>query len=135
VRVAGDEADALALLFIARDISERTGAAVELNDPDNPIAKLRHLGMREGRLADGAALETILVQRAIYRRMPDGTRMEMLPPRARGSAFGTAIDDGAELSWSFIVHDIRVVDPSFLRAEAEAMRIFRGLRALPTDER
>jgi hypothetical protein len=135
VRVAGDEADALALLFIALEVSEHTGAEVEVCDPDNPIAKLRYVVMCGGRLIDGLPLDTILVRRAIYRRMPDGTRMEMIPPRARGSAFGRAIGDDVELSWSFIVHDIRIVDASFLGAEAEAMRIFRGLRALPRDDR
>jgi hypothetical protein len=61
--------------------------------------------------------------------------MEMIPPRARGSAFGRAVGDDNELSWSFVVHDIRIVDSSFLGAEAEAMRIFRGFRALPSDDR
>ena len=50
VRIAGDEADALALAFIARDISERFGLEVELRDPDNPIAKLRHVELVGGRL-------------------------------------------------------------------------------------
>lgn len=135
VRIEGDEADALALTFIARDLSERFDVAVELRDPDNPIAKLRHVELASGRLRNGAALESILVRRAIFRRMPDGSRMEMIPPRARGSAFGRAVGDDTALGWSFIVHDIRIVDSSFLGAEAEAMRIFRGFRALPTDDR
>lgn len=135
VRVAGDEADALALLFILRDLSEHSGAAVAVRDPDNPIAKLRHVDMQCGHLASGAPLESILVRRAIYRRMADGSRMEMLPPRARGSAFGRAVGDEGQLLWSFIVHGIRIADASFLGGEAEAMRIFRGLRALPSDER
>jgi hypothetical protein len=135
VRIEGDEADALALTFIARDLSERFAVEVELRDPDNPIAKLRHVQLASGRLPTGAALESILVQRAIFRRMPDGSRMEMIPPRARGSAFGRAVGEDAHIGWSFIVHDIRIVDSSFLGAEAEAMRIFRGFRALPSDDR
>lgn len=135
VRVVGDEADALALLFIGLQLSEHTDGEVEIGDPDNPIAKLRHVLMCDGRLADGLPLERILVRRSIFRRMPDGTRMEMIPPRGRGSAFGRAIGDDVESCWSFVVHDIRIVDPSFLAAEAEAMRLFRGLRALPRDER
>ena len=133
VRIAGDEADALALAFIARDLSEQFGAGIELHDPDNPIAKLRHVVLSGGRLAGGGPLESILVRRAIYRRMPDGTRMEMIPPRARTSAFGETVGEGAAASWSFIVHDIRIVEPTFLGAEAEAMRIFRGFQALPPD--
>jgi hypothetical protein len=135
VRIAGDEADALALAFIARDISERFSAELELRDPDNPIAKLRRIEMCGGRLRDGRPLESILVRRVIYRRMPDGSRMEMIPPHRRGSAFGRPVGESGERSWSFIVHDIRVVDQSFLDAEAEAMRIFRGFRALPSDDR
>ncbi len=135
VRIAGDEADALALAFIARDISERCHAEVELRDPDNPIAKLRHVELTGGRLRNGRPLESILVRRVIYRRMPDGSRMEMIPPRGRGSVFGQPVSEAGELGWSFIVHDIRIVDRSFLDAEAEAMRIFRGFRALPTDDR
>jgi hypothetical protein len=61
--------------------------------------------------------------------------MEMIPPHERGSAFGRPVGDDAERSWSFIVHDIRIVEPSFLDAEAEAMRIFRGFRALTSDDR
>lgn len=133
VRIAGDEADALAAVFIVRDLSERFGITVEVRDPDNPIAKLRHVELDRGRLVDGSPLESILVRRAIYRRMPDGSRMEMIPPRHRGSVFGQPVGGDAELSWSFVVHDIRVVDPTFLGAEAEAMRIFRGFRALPPD--
>jgi hypothetical protein len=135
VRIAGDEADALALAFIARDISDRFSVEVELRDADNPIAKLRQIELVDGRLRNGHPLESILVRRAIYRRMPDGSRMEMIPPHGRGSAFGRPVGGDAERSWSFIVHDIRIVDPSFLDAEAEAMRIFRGFRALPSDDR
>jgi hypothetical protein len=135
VRIAGDEADALALAFIACDISERFATEVSLHDPDNPIAKLRRIELVSGRLRNGQPLESILVRRVIYRRMPDGSRMEMIPPHGRGSAFGRPVDEHGERSWSFIVHDIRVVDHSFLDAEAEAMRIFRGFRALPTDDR
>lgn len=135
VRIVGDEADALAVLFILRDLSQLTGATVAVRDPDNPISKLRQVDMNRGNLASGAPLESILVRRAIYRRMADGSRMEMVPPRSRGSAFGRAVGDEGELVWSFIVHGIRVADVSFLGAEAEAMRIFRGLRALRSDER
>ncbi|HEY8756210.1 MAG TPA: hypothetical protein VIN65_07670 [Candidatus Dormibacteraeota bacterium] len=134
VRIAGDEADALALAFIARDISERFSAEVELRDADNPIAKLRQIELVDGRLRNGHPLESILVRRAIYRRMPDGSRMEMIPPQGRGSAFGRPVGADAERSWSFIVHEIRIVDTSFLDAEAEAMRIFRGFRALPSSD-
>jgi hypothetical protein len=130
VRLNGDETDALALLFILRDISERHDARIQLRDPDNPIAKLRYIDLERGRLPDGAQLEAVLVARPIYKRLP-GAVIEMYPPRALGSAFGTV--DGTDeqrRNWSFLVHGMRASAPDFLEAEAEAMRIYRGLRFL-----
>jgi hypothetical protein len=131
VRVIGDETDALALVFMLRDLSERYGVRVAVQDPENPIAKLRAIELRAGRLTDGAALEAILVRRPIFKRMRGGQRIEMYPPRALGSAFGTVEgSDGERRAWSFRVHGMRDSRPSFLEAEAEAMRIWRGLRFL-----
>lgn len=135
VRIAGDEADALAMAFIAREVSERFSVDVDLRDPDNPISKLRNVELCNGVLRNGVPLESILVRRVIYRRMADGSRMEMIPPQAQGSLFGAPFNDDPGRFWSFIVHDIRVTEPTFLDAEAEAMRIFRGLRALSSDDR
>jgi hypothetical protein len=131
MRVAGDETDALALVFMLRDLSERFAIDVEIRDPDNPIAKLRRIELKRGRLRDGASLESILVRRPIFKRLRGGGRIEMYPPRALGSAFGT-IDgsDPERRAWSFLVHGMRDSRPSFLEAEAEAMRIWRGLRFL-----
>jgi hypothetical protein len=131
VRVVGDETDALALVFMLRDLSERYGVRVTVQDPENPIAKLRAIQLRAGRLTDGAALEAILVRRPIFKRMRGGQRIEMYPPRALGSAFGTIEgSDGERRAWSFRVHGMRDSRPSFFEAEAEAMRIWRGLRFL-----
>ncbi len=130
VRLKGDETDALALLFILRDLSERHEAHLQLRDPDNPIAKLRHIDLDRGLLPDGAPLEAVLVARPIYKRLP-GAVIEMYPPRALGSAFGTV--DGTDerrRNWSFLVHGMRASAPTFFEAEAEAMRIYRGLRFL-----
>jgi len=130
VRLKGDETDALALLFILRDLSERFDARLELRDPDNPIAKLRHIELARGLLPDGAQLEAVLVARPIYKRLP-GAVIEMYPPRALGSAFGTVDGtDARRRNWSFLVHGMRASAPNFLEAEAEAMRIYRGLRFL-----
>ena len=84
IRVAGDETDALALVFVLRDLSERFTCRVDIRDPDNPIAKLRTVDLLNGRLADRRALESILVRRPIFKRMRDGNRIEMYPPRALG---------------------------------------------------
>jgi hypothetical protein len=130
VRLRGDETDALAVLFVARELSEEFGVAVTVRDPDNPIAKLREVDLRAGRLPDGAPLEAILVARPIYKRLP-GAVIEMYPPRALGSAFGTVDGrDQERRTWSFLVHGMRASAPDFLAAEAEAMRIYRGLRFL-----
>ncbi|MBV8194709.1 MAG: hypothetical protein JOY80_04200 [Candidatus Dormibacteraeota bacterium] len=131
LRVAGDETDALALIFMFRDLSERFCVDAVIRDPDNPIAKLRSIELRAGRLPDGAALEAILVRRPIFKRLRGGGRIEMYPPRALGSAFGTVEgSDRERRAWSFLVHGMRDSRPSFLEAEAEAMRIWRGLRFL-----
>ena len=131
LRVAGDETDALALVFMVRDLSERFLVRAVVRDADNPIAKLRAIELRRGRLPDGRALESILVRRPIFKRLRGGQRIEMYPPRALGSAFGTVEgSDRERRSWSFLVHGMRDSRPSFLEAEAEAMRIWRGLRFL-----
>jgi hypothetical protein len=130
VRMRGDETDALALLFVFRDLSERFGTTIAIRDPGNPIAKLRSVDLRGGRLLDGSALEAILVARPIFKRLP-GAVIEMYPPRALGFAFGTVEGgDPERRSWSFLVHGMRASAESFLEAEAEAMRIYRGLRFL-----
>lgn len=131
IRVAGDETDALALVFVLRDLSERFSCRVGIRDPDNPIAKLRTVDLVNGRLADRRALESILVRRPIFKRVSEEARIEMYPPRALGSAFGTVDGmDGERRAWSFLVHGMRDSRPSFLEAEAEAMRMWRGLRFL-----
>src|SRR4029077_17141191 len=108
IRVAGDETDALALVFVLRDLSERFACRVGVRDPDNPIAKLRVVDLVNGRLADRRALESILVRRPLFQRMRDGNRIEMYPPRALGSAFGTIEGaDGERRAWSFLVHGMR----------------------------
>src|SRR2546421_673530 len=111
VRVAGDETDALALLFAARDLSERFAVTVTIRDPDNPIAKLRDIRLESGRLPDGAPLEAILVARPINKRMP-GAVIEMYPPRALGSAFGTLEGrDRERRDWGFRVPGLRASRP------------------------
>jgi hypothetical protein len=130
VRLRGDETDALAAVFAARDLSEHFAVLVTVRDPENPIAKLRGLHLQGGRLPDGAPLESVLVARPIFKRLP-GAVIEMFPPRALGSAFGTVEGrDRERRVWSFLVHGMRASAPGFFEAEAEAMRIYRGLRFL-----
>ncbi len=131
IRVLGDETDALAVLFIFRDLSERFGLWVELRDPDNPIAKLRRVEMDRGRLPGGRPLEEVLVRRPIFKKLPDGRRIELLPPRALASAYGVSDGRGPDhRGWSFMVAGMRGEAPDFFEAEAEAMRMHRGLDSL-----
>ena len=131
VRLNGDETDALALVFILRELSEEFRLHVILRDPENPIAKMRLIQLDSGRLPDGSQLEEILVRRPIFKKLPNGFRIEMFPPRALGSAFGTSEGEDTERrAWAFQVHGMRGSAPSFFEAEAEAMRIYNGLRFL-----
>lgn len=131
IRVLGDETDALAVLFIFRDLSERFGLRVELRDPDNPIAKLRRVELSDGRLPSGLPLEAVLVRRPIFKKLPDGRRIELFPPRALASAFGAPeARDLEHRGWSFQVAGMRGQAPDFFEAEAEAMRMHRGLDSL-----
>ena len=131
IRLDGDEMDALAILFILRDISERFRVRVVLRDQDNPILKLRHVDMTNGRLQDGNAIEEILVKRPIFKKLPNGFRIEMYPPRALESAFGaTVVEDAERRNWAFLIHGMRGSAANFFEAEAEAMRIYHGLRRL-----
>lgn len=131
LRIGRDETDALAYVFTLRELSERLPAATfRVDDPDNPILKMRRLDLRAGRLPDGSQVEAVLVVRPIFKKLP-GAVIEMFPPRALGFAFGTpAGDDRERRDWSFQVHGMRGSAPSFVEAEAEAMRIYRGLRFL-----
>jgi hypothetical protein len=131
VRVLGDETDALAVLFIFRDLSERFALSVELCDPDNPIAKLRRVELERGTLPGGRPLEAVLVRRPIFKKLPDGRRIELFPPRALASAYGMTVTRGPDhRAWSFLVGGMRGEAPDFFEAETEAMRIHRGLDSL-----
>ncbi len=131
VRILGDETDALAVLFVFRDLSERFALAVELRDPDNPIAKLRRIELERGLLQDGRPLEAILVRRPIFKKLRDGRRIELFPPRALASAYGAPeAGDPDHRGWSFLVAGMRCEASDFFEAEAEAMRMRRGLDML-----
>lgn len=131
IRVLGDETDALAVLFIFRDLSERFGLRVELRDPDNPIAKLRRVEMDRGRLPGGLPLEAVLVRRPIFKKLRDGRRIELFPPRALPTPVGTPEPGDMEhRGWGFLVAGMRGRAADFFEAEAEAMRMQRGLDSL-----
>lgn len=126
IKLRGDETDALATLFFLNRCSEWFGARAVIKDEDNPIAKLRLLDIRQGRLASGMPIEDVLAARPVIKRM-EGGAITFYPPTYRPNAYFRRGQPGM---WGFSLDDIRDYAPSFLEAEAEAMRIYRGFRHL-----
>lgn len=124
----GDETDALAILFFLAEVSAHFQARVSLKDEDNPIAKLRHLEFHSGRLPSGLALDAVLAARPVIKRL-EGAAITFYPPTFRPHSFYRTAQPGW---WGFSLAGMRDFAPSFLEAEAEAMRIYRGFRRLET---
>ena len=131
IKLRGDETDALATLFFLDRCSQRFGIRARIKDEDNPIAKLRNLEIRQGRLPSGLAIDEVLVARPVIKRMEGGT-ITFYPPTYRPNPY---FRRGKPGMWGFSLDDIRDYAPSFLEAEAEAMRIYRGFRHLTDDDR
>lgn len=127
IRLAGDETDALAVYFGLLQLTRRLGGRAEVADPDNPIHKQRQLDLVEGRVSGSRSIDEVMVAGPIFKRMPAST-ITFYPPRYRSATLpGPASPPGW---WSFAIHGMRDRAPGFLEAEAEAMRIYRGLRAI-----
>lgn len=127
VRLAGDETDALAVCFGLLQLTARLGGRAEVTDPENPIRKQRRLELIEGRLSGSRSIDEVMVAGPIFKRLPAST-ITFYPPRYRGVTLpGPASPPGW---WSFAIQGMRDQAPGFLEAEAEAMRIYRGLRAI-----
>src|ERR1700736_852231 len=69
LRMLGDETDAIATLYFMNDVSQRFHARALLKDEENPIAKLRHLEIRQGRLPSGMPIEDVLAARPVIKKM------------------------------------------------------------------
>jgi hypothetical protein len=126
LRLLGDETDAIATLYFLNDISQRFHARAALQDEENPIAKLRHLDIRQGRLPSGMPIEDVLAARPVIKKM-EGEPITFYPPTYRPNSYFRRDKPGM---WGFSLKGIRDFAPSFLEAEAEAMRIYRGFRQL-----
>ncbi|MGC2193004.1 MAG: hypothetical protein WA751_11810 [Candidatus Dormiibacterota bacterium] len=127
VRLAGDETDALAICFGLLRLTETLGGRAVVADPDNPIRKQRQLAVVEGQLSGPRSIDEVMVSGPIFKRLPGGT-ITFYPPRYRGVTLpGPASSPGW---WSFAIHGMQDRAPGFLEAEAEAMRIYRSLRAI-----
>ena len=62
VKMAGDETDALIIAIFMRDLSAEYGIKASMKDEDHPLAKLRRLEFKSGRLPTGQALEDVLAK-------------------------------------------------------------------------
>ncbi|HUY09073.1 MAG TPA: hypothetical protein VMW80_06440 [Candidatus Dormibacteraeota bacterium] len=127
VRLAGDETDALAVCFGLLQLTRTLGGRAVVTDPDNPIRKQRELAVVEGEVSGPRSIDEVMVAGPIFKRLPGGT-ITFYPPRYRGVTLpGPASSPGW---WSFAIHGMQDQALGFLEAEAEAMRIYRSLRAI-----
>lgn len=125
MKTGGDETDVLILTFFLRDVSAEYGVRTLLLDDENPLAKLRYLEFNRGLLPSGNTLEEILARRPIIKKVmgqaimfyPPEYRLHSQSPRGNGD-------------WGYALYGLRARAPSLLEAEAEAMKILRGLRHL-----
>src|SRR5260370_12355923 len=78
-RLLGDETDAIATLYFLNDISQRFHARASLEDEENPIAKLRHLEIRQGRLPSGMPIAAVLASRPVIKKI-EGEPITFYPP-------------------------------------------------------
>ena len=127
LRLLGDETDAIASLYFLNDVSQRFHSRALLKDDENPIAKLRHLDIRQGKLPSGMPIEDVLAARPVIKKL-EGEAITFYPPTYRPNPYFRRDKPGM---WGFSLKGgIRDFAPSFLEAEAEAMRIYRGFRRL-----
>lgn len=127
VKVAGDETDSLAVCFGLLRIGHSLGGRLVVEDPDNPIRKQRRLELIEGAVSGPRSIDELMVAGPILKRLPGGA-ITFYPPRYQERTMPGP--GGPPGWWRFSLQGIRAEAPGFLEAEAEAMRIYRGLRAI-----
>src|SRR5882762_9726196 len=121
VKMAGDETDALIITIFMRDLSAEYGIKVAMRDEDHPLAKLRRLEFRNGRLPSGQSLEDVLAKRPVIKKV-EGERILFYPPTFRLHSKGPASPE-----WAYALCGIRAYAPTLMEAEQEALKILRGL--------
>jgi len=125
LRTGGDEIDALVLMLFLRDLSAEYGVRVVWRDEDNPLAKLRSLEFRYGRLPSGNSLEELLARRAVIKRV-EGQSILFYPPAHRLNRHAPARPS----QWGYALCGLRAYAPTLLEAEQEALKILRAMRHL-----
>ena len=126
LKMAGDETDALILLLFMRDVSAEYGVRTAVGDESNPIAKLRYLEFRQGRLPSGQTLEDMLAKRPVIKKVM-GQAILFYPPSYRPHSQAPAPPAG---EWAYALCGLRAKAPSLFEAEQEALKILRGMRRL-----
>lgn len=122
LKMGGDETDALILALFLRDLSAEYAVRATLRDEDNPLAKLRHLEFRAGRLPSGLSLEETLARRPVIKKV-QGESIQFYPPTYRLHSQAPA----GTGEWGYALCGLRAFAPSLLEAEREALKILRGL--------
>jgi hypothetical protein len=122
LRTGGDELDALVPMLFLRDLSAEYGVRAVWRDEDNPLAKLRSLEFRYGRLPSGNALEELLARRAVIKKV-DGQAILFYPPAHRLNQ-QVAVRPA---QWGYALCGLRAYAPTLLEAEQEALKILRAM--------
>jgi hypothetical protein len=125
LKTGGDETDALVLMLFLRDLSAEYGVRVVWRDEDNPLAKLRYLEFRHGRLPSGNSLEELLSRRAVIKKV-DGQPIMFYPPAHRLNRQAPA----RPAQWGYALCGLRAYAPTLMEAEREALKILRAMRHL-----
>lgn len=125
LKTGGDETDALVLMLFLRDISAEYGSRVVWRDEDNPLAKLRYLEFRHGRLPSGNSLEELLARRPVVKKV-EGQPILFYPPAHRLNRHAPA----RPAQWGYALCGLRAYAPTLLEAEQEALKILRAMRRL-----
>jgi hypothetical protein len=120
VKMAGDETDALIIAIFMRDLSAEYGIPASIKDEDHPLAKLRRLAFKSGRLPTGQTLEDVLAKRPVIKKVR-GERIFFYPPTFRLHSQGPPSPE-----WAYALCGIRAYAPTLIEAEQEALKILSG---------
>jgi len=120
VKMAADETDALIITIFMRDLSAEHEIRTSIRDEDHPLAKLRHLDFRFGRLPSGQSLEDVLAKRPVIKKV-EGERILFYPPTFRLHSMSPPSPE-----WAYALCGIRAYAPTLLEAEQEALKMLRG---------
>lgn len=125
IKLGGDEIDFLVLAIFMRDLSADHAVRAALRDEGHPLAKLRYLEFRGGRLPSGNSLEEMLARRPVMKKVQED-RITFYPPAHELHA-GSPARPG---EWGYHLSGLRAYAPTLIEAEREALKILRGWRHL-----